>query len=97
MYVILIHCFNKRTCCERTKKGHIPGAIELDTLALESHETWNRRSPEELKKTFEEKGITSKIKVIKKYKEKKYKDLFCKAEKTRENLMGLPPKKRVKK
>ena len=31
------------------KKDHIPGAISLDTLELESPETWNRRSPEELK------------------------------------------------
>lgn len=25
--------------------GHIPGAIDMDTLALEAPETWNRRSP----------------------------------------------------
>lgn len=44
--------------------GHIPGAIDMDTLALESPETWNRRSPEELKKAFEEHGITSDTVVI---------------------------------
>jgi len=31
------------------KIDHIPGAVALDTNELESSETWNRRSPEELK------------------------------------------------
>jgi len=44
--------------------GHIPGAIDIDTLALEAPETWNRRSPEELKKALEEHGITSDTTVI---------------------------------
>lgn len=44
--------------------GHIPGAIDMDTLALESPETWNRRSPEELKKALEEHGITADTTVI---------------------------------
>ncbi len=37
--------------------GHIPGAIDLDTLALESPETWNRRSPEELEQALLQHGI----------------------------------------
>jgi thiosulfate/3-mercaptopyruvate sulfurtransferase len=49
---------------EDYQKGHIPGAIELDTLLLESPETWNRRSPEELKKALENSGITSDTTVI---------------------------------
>jgi len=44
--------------------GHIPGAIDMDTLAVESPETWNHRSPEELKKAFEEHGITKDTTVI---------------------------------
>lgn len=44
--------------------GHIPGAIDMDTLALEAPETWNRRSPEELKAALEEHGITSDTTVI---------------------------------
>ena len=44
--------------------GHIPGAIDIDTLALEAPETWNRRSPEELKKALEMHGITSDTTVI---------------------------------
>jgi thiosulfate/3-mercaptopyruvate sulfurtransferase len=44
--------------------GHIPGAIDMNTLALESPETWNRRSPEELKTAFEAHGITSDTTVI---------------------------------
>lgn len=44
--------------------GHIPGAIDMDTLALESPETWNRRSPEELKQALELHGITHDTTVI---------------------------------
>ncbi len=44
--------------------GHIPGAIDMDTNALESTETWNRRSPEELKKALEEHGITADTTVV---------------------------------
>ena len=44
--------------------GHIPGAIDMDTLALEAPETWNRRSPEELKTALEKHGITANTTVI---------------------------------
>jgi molybdopterin synthase sulfurtransferase len=44
--------------------GHIPGAIDMDTLALEAPETWNRRSPQELKAALEQHGITSDTTVI---------------------------------
>ena len=44
--------------------GHIPGAIDMDTLALESPETWNRRSPQELKAALEQHGITSDTTVV---------------------------------
>jgi molybdopterin synthase sulfurtransferase len=44
--------------------GHIPGAIDIDTLDIESPETWNRRSPEELKYALEQHGITSDTTVI---------------------------------
>ena len=44
--------------------GHIPGAIDIDTLALEAPETWNRRSPEELKAALEQHGITVDTTVI---------------------------------
>ncbi|GHA34513.1 thiosulfate sulfurtransferase [Salinimicrobium marinum] len=44
--------------------GHIPGAIDMDTNALESPETWNRRSPKELKKALEEHGITADTTVV---------------------------------
>lgn len=45
-------------------EGHIPGAIAIDTLSLEAPETWNRRSPEELKKAFEAHGISHDTSVI---------------------------------
>lgn len=44
--------------------GHIPGAIDIDTLALEASETWDRRSPKELKVALEQHGITSDTTVI---------------------------------
>jgi len=44
--------------------GHIPGAIDMDTLALEAPETWNRRSPEELKSALEQHGITADTTVV---------------------------------
>jgi len=44
--------------------GHIPSAIDMDTLALEASETWNRRSPEELKKALKKHGISSDTTVI---------------------------------
>jgi len=44
--------------------GHIPGAIDMDTLALEAPETWNRRSPEALKAAMEAHGITDDTTVV---------------------------------
>ncbi len=44
--------------------GHIPGAIDMDTLAVETPETWNRRSPQELKKALETHGITTDTTVV---------------------------------
>jgi thiosulfate/3-mercaptopyruvate sulfurtransferase len=44
--------------------GHIPGAIDMDTLALEAPETWNRRSPAELKIALEKHGITADTTVV---------------------------------
>ena len=46
------------------EKGHIPGAISLDTLTLESPDTWNRRSPEELEEALTALGITPDTTVI---------------------------------
>ena len=44
--------------------GHIPGAVGLDTNTLESPETWNRRSPSELRQALETLGITHDTTVI---------------------------------
>jgi len=44
--------------------GHIPGAIPMDTNWLESMETWNRRSPEEIKTVLEKSGITQNSTVV---------------------------------
>ena len=60
--VVICHAHYRNR--EAYLSGHIPGAIDLDTLALESPETWNRRSPEELKTALEQHGITSDTIVV---------------------------------
>ncbi len=59
---VICHCHYRNP--QDYKKGHIPGAIAMDTNDLESQETWNRRSPEELEKNLLEKGISSDTTVI---------------------------------
>jgi len=44
--------------------GHIPGAVALDTNELESAETWNRRSPAEVRRVLEGLGITADTTVV---------------------------------
>lgn len=46
------------------EEGHIPGAVDVDTNSLESTETWNRRSPDELRQALESLGITHDTTVI---------------------------------
>lgn len=46
------------------EKGHIPGAIPLNTNWLEDPDTWNRRSPEELKQVLEDLGIRHDTTVV---------------------------------
>jgi thiosulfate/3-mercaptopyruvate sulfurtransferase len=60
-YVVVHSHYRNR---EAYLTGHIPGAIDMDTNALESQETWNRRSPGELKKALEEHGITADTTVV---------------------------------
>lgn len=59
---IVIHSHYRNR--EAYLSGHIPNAIDMDTLALEAPETWNRRSPEELKAALEEHGITADTTVV---------------------------------
>ncbi len=60
-YVICHAHYRNRGAYE---EGHIPGAVELDTNLLESPETWNCRTPEEIKSVLENKGITWDTTVI---------------------------------
>jgi thiosulfate/3-mercaptopyruvate sulfurtransferase len=46
------------------EEGHIPGAVDLDTLVLESPESWNRRSPGEIRNALEELGIAHDTTVV---------------------------------
>lgn len=45
-------------------RGHIPGAIHLDTNTLESSRDWNRRSPEELEEALLRLGVTADTPVV---------------------------------
>jgi molybdopterin synthase sulfurtransferase len=45
-------------------EGHIPGALGLDTNTLESPETWNRRSPAEVRAALLDMGITADTTVV---------------------------------
>lgn len=49
---------------EEYADGHIPGAIHLDTLALESPDTWNRRSAGELETALLAHGISKDTLVV---------------------------------
>ena len=44
--------------------GHIPGAIHLDTMELESPETWNRRSSDDLRQALMKRGIGKDTTVV---------------------------------
>lgn len=44
--------------------GHIPGAVHVDSVTLESEKTWNRRTPEEIRKTLLSLGIRHDTTVI---------------------------------
>lgn len=59
---VLVHAHYRNRGAYLT--GHIPGAIDMDTLALEAPTTWNRRSPEELKEAMEQHGITADTTVV---------------------------------
>lgn len=60
-YVIAHAHFDYRQDYE---KGHIPGAIPLNTNLLESPETWNRRPPNELKTALQDLGIRHDTTVV---------------------------------
>lgn len=60
-YVLCHAHYQNRTAYDQ---GHIPGAVDLDTNTLESPETWNRRSPAELKEALEALGISHDTTVI---------------------------------
>jgi 3-mercaptopyruvate sulfurtransferase SseA len=49
---------------EDYERGHIPGAVDIDTNTLESPQTWNIRSSGELRSALQEHGITSDTTVV---------------------------------
>lgn len=60
--IVVCHVHYRNRC--DYEQGHIPGAVALDTNTLESTETWNRRSPGELKQALEQLGITHDSTVV---------------------------------
>lgn len=46
------------------KKGHLPGAIHVDTSSIEDEPLWNLKSPEEVKQSLLDHGITRDTTVI---------------------------------
>lgn len=60
----LVLCHTHYRNPEDYREGHIPGAVPLDTLQLESPDTWNRRSPEEVKAALAELGIRRDTTVV---------------------------------
>ena len=74
-FIILhVHYRNR----EAYLSGHIPGAIDIDTLAVETPGDWNRCSPPTLKSVFEAHGITADTTVIVygKYMDPDHRDAF---------------------
>lgn len=61
-HFVICHCHYQNP--DDYSLDHIPGAIPIDTNELEAPETWNRRSPEELKATFEKHGIKAETTVV---------------------------------
>ncbi|MFW5829882.1 MAG: rhodanese-like domain-containing protein [Planctomycetota bacterium] len=60
--VVVCHCHFRNP--DDYHSGHIPGSISLDTEVLEAEETWNRRSPAELRAALAALGITADTTVI---------------------------------
>lgn len=57
-------CHSHYDHIEDYHKGHIAGAVPVDTNSLESTDTWNRRSPEELRDTLQNLGIRHDTTVV---------------------------------
>lgn len=57
-------CHSHYGYIEDYKKGHIPGAIALNTNWMESTETWNRRTADELRDRLESLGIRHDTTVV---------------------------------
>ncbi len=60
----LVVCHCHYDIYEDYARGHIPGAVALSTLALESPDTWNRRSHEELGEALAAHGIDHETTVV---------------------------------
>jgi thiosulfate/3-mercaptopyruvate sulfurtransferase len=57
-------CHSHYGYIEDYEKGHIPGAIALNTNWLESTETWNRRTPKELRERLQKLGVRHDTTVV---------------------------------
>ncbi|MEX2586063.1 MAG: rhodanese-like domain-containing protein [Balneolaceae bacterium] len=60
----VVLCHSHYDHIEDYHAGHIPKAIPINTNSLESTETWNRRTPEEIRETLQGLGIRHDTTVI---------------------------------
>ncbi len=60
----LVVCHSHYDYLEDYHRGHVPGAIPLNTVAMESPEDWNRRAPDELRAVLERHGIDHETTVV---------------------------------
>ncbi|WP_099203367.1 sulfurtransferase [Miniphocaeibacter massiliensis] len=63
-YVILEVSWGDEEASPTYLKGHIPGAVHMNTDNVESEEMWNYRTPEEFEKLMKDYGITKDTTVI---------------------------------
>lgn len=63
-YIIIECSWGEESDSPTYKKGHIKGAVHMNTDSIESEELWNYRKPEEFEQLFKDYGITKDTTVI---------------------------------
>lgn len=63
-YVILECSWGEQADAEMYKKGHLPGAVHMNTDSVEEEVDWNIRKPDEIEKLLKDYGITKDTTVL---------------------------------
>ena len=63
-YVILECSWGEEADSEVYSKGHIPGAVHMNTDSIEEEVDWNIRKPDEIEKLLKDYGITKDTTVV---------------------------------